>query len=338
MGAVRAARAGDENPIPWIARTLERASVYGRAHLLLARMLQRRSPAQARLEYRLAMEQDYNLIQPAIAEGSQLVQSGDDALQLIPDDPRLTDMVLEQLATRLRPTRPAAAERLDQELARRNPASPVVARLAWEKTLSSLKSDPACGSDRARCLATAMAAAERYREVSPTNCPGHRAVAEIVAESGDLARAFADLDRAMDAMSDRGPCAQYLVDLATRMNDDRRVSMALERSLAAACATDAECAAALLHAAQVEEGRKNSRRALAHAKRAHDRSPERNDILAVVARLTAATGDHAGALEIYQTLQGREPANPAWPQKAAAERAAMDAARRRVLGIEPVTP
>lgn len=338
MGAVRAARVRDESSIPWIARTLERASVYGRAHLLLARQLGPRHPAQARLEYRLAMEQDPTLMRAAIREGAELVQSGDDAFQLIPDDPRLTDMALEQLAAALRPTRPDAADRVEQELARRNPRSPVVARIATERALVALRTDPACAAARAPCVASATAAAAHYKEIAPAECASHRAAAEVAVEAGDPGRAFAELDRAMDAVSDRASCARYLVELATSLNDDARVSMALERFLAAGCATDAECAATYLNAAQVEERRRNSRRALSYAKRASERAPDRNDILAVVARLAAATGDHDQALRIYQTLQGREPSNAGWAEKAAAERAAVTASRRRVLGIEKLTP
>ena len=48
-GALRAVRAGDTSPLPWIERTLDRAIVYGPAHLLLARWLTTRSQSQARL-------------------------------------------------------------------------------------------------------------------------------------------------------------------------------------------------------------------------------------------------------------------------------------------------
>ncbi len=56
--ALRAAHEKDDDPIPWIGATFERARVYGPAHFLLARVVAPRSPSQARLEYRTAMEHE----------------------------------------------------------------------------------------------------------------------------------------------------------------------------------------------------------------------------------------------------------------------------------------
>ncbi|MEI7892856.1 MAG: O-antigen ligase family protein, partial [Myxococcales bacterium] len=60
-GALRAARLREESVLPWVARTLELAPAYGRAHLLLGDELASHAPSQARLEYRLAMEQEPSL-------------------------------------------------------------------------------------------------------------------------------------------------------------------------------------------------------------------------------------------------------------------------------------
>src|SRR5690606_18081106 len=67
VGAVRATVVRDESVLPWASRALERSPVYGRVHLLLARSLYSRSPAQARLEYRLACQQDGQLCNVAEA-------------------------------------------------------------------------------------------------------------------------------------------------------------------------------------------------------------------------------------------------------------------------------
>ncbi len=69
MAAVRAVHERDDDPIPWLGATLERARVYGPAHLVLARVVAARSPSQARLEYRLAMEQAPNLVGTVMAGG-----------------------------------------------------------------------------------------------------------------------------------------------------------------------------------------------------------------------------------------------------------------------------
>ena len=107
MGAIRSVRAGDASLMPWIERTLDRALVYGPAHLLLARWLAPRSPSQARLEYRLTMEQDgalWSYVMPAV---DALVHSYDDATEMFPATG--IGSVGSAVAARL----PATARRLD---------------------------------------------------------------------------------------------------------------------------------------------------------------------------------------------------------------------------------
>ncbi len=333
MGAVRAARTRDESAIPWIGRALERASVYGRAHLLLARQLGRRHPSQARLEYRLAMEQDYNLIGTALQEGLSLVRETEDALQLVPDG-RHAELVLEQLAVLLRDRSPAAADGVLDALAARNPASPLVARAAAQRALAALTShDPACDRERPRCLDAALVAVDRLMQIAPRACSSHQVAAAVRAEGGDVERAYEELERAIDGVDDRAPCLDLLVDLAVRVGDERRITHALERLVQGACTSDAECARAHLRAASVEENRRNPRRALAHGKRAQERTPERAEVLSLVGRLAEAAGAYADAIDAYRTLASREPTNPAWPEGMARARAAQDAARSRALGI-----
>lgn len=334
MGAVRAARAGDESPIPWIGRTLERASVYGRAHLLLARQLSRRSPAQARLEYRLAMEQDYTLITTAIAEGALLVRGPDDALQLVPVG-RFEESVMTTLASALRDRVPAASDRLAEELAARHPSSPYVVRLAAEKSLAMLRrGDGACATDRPGCVRAALENAARLVSAEPQECTSHRLAAEIRIATGSVDDAIASLEGALGNVRDPGACLQFLVAHAEASGDEKRLERALEHLLGLGCATDEQCAASHLQAAAVEERRGHLTAALKTLKRGDARMPGRRDLLTALARVASSAGRHADALDAYRSLVDEDPANPEWRAGVEREKAALERDQHRLFGIE----
>lgn len=334
MGGVRAAKTRDGKSIPWLAKAIERASVYGRAHLLLARQLARRSPSQARMEYRLAMEQDYNLIEPSVNEGAKLVKTPYDALQLIPGGGH-TDTVIPLLATRLRETVPAAAERLDEELAARDPDSAPLARAAVEKALESLRARrPPCDSDPGTCAATVERRLNQLRRVAPRECATHRYAAELGILRDDRTRALAELERAIESVTDPGPCLRFLVEQARAMKDTERVQKGLERLVGTSCTTDAECSAAHLFAVESETAIGDNQRALRYAKRGLDRMPDDLDLMSAVARISAASGLHVEALALYRKLLRRDPGNAAYREAIRQEEAAMDGVRGRALGIE----
>jgi hypothetical protein len=68
--------------------------------------------------------------------------------------------------------------------------------------------------------------------------------------------------------------------------------------------------------------------AIAHYKRAWERSPDRDDLLQNVARLAAAERMHGEALDAYSKLAARarsDQERDRWAQAAAAEKAALQA-------------
>ncbi len=113
-----AARERTEDAIPWIEATLERARAYGPAHLVLARFLAGRAPAQARLEYRLGIEQAPELGWVSINEASRLVTGYYDAMELAPAGPgRTCRCCVRSLVEALAGARlPATCARLDAEI------------------------------------------------------------------------------------------------------------------------------------------------------------------------------------------------------------------------------
>lgn len=329
VGAVRATLVRDESVIPWAGRALERSPVYGRVHLLLARSLFGRNPSQARLEYRTACVQDPGVCAPD--EAIRLVEGFDDAMELVPDGPEGLK-VLEHLASALERRLPSTVVRLDREIAARDPAALEPVARAAARALGDVRDGEAWCVDakgskegRAACIADGLAAAARLRAAAPDRCDGHAFTAELRVAAGETDAAFADFDGALEEVTERSVCARRLVSLAVQAGNPARADAAIERLLKLGCESPPECVTNLTFAAEVEARRGGSRRALALVKKAWERAPERDDLLADVASRAESLGVHGEALDAYTKLSERHPDAPQWKEAVARERQAVTA-------------
>lgn len=327
LGGLRALVAHDESPLPWLAGSIDRASLYGRAHLLLARSLWSRSPAQARLEYRLAYQQDGNLEVQAAAEGGRLVQTYEDARELAPGDDEPEANVLASLAASLGPRLPATAARLDADLAqiggRFSAAStPSLVRQA-QAAVDDLEDESAswCAPGRDACVVRATAALARLRAQSPDRCHTDALEAQLQLAMGQSAPALETLEKAVRTDHDGLDCVDLLVSLAERQSTDGHADALLERIASLACSSGSACVETLSALSRAEQAHGRPRRALTFAKRAYERDSSDASLL-TVARLAASTGLHAEALEDFRRLAQRHPDDPEWPKAADAERVA----------------
>jgi hypothetical protein len=323
VGAVRATTMREESVLPWAERALERSPVFGRVHLLLARSFTARSRAQARLEYRLACAQDATTC--VGDEALRLVGSFDDAMELVPDGPRGPD-ALVFLASKLERRLPSSVVRLDAELSTRAPASldPLIRSSRAE--ISDLEDDESwCLESDARqqCVDSGLAAAQKVISNAPQQCVGYVLRAELLIASGRSVEGFGGLASELDQISDRGFCGRELVRLAVRTRDSRRVNESIERLLKLGCADASECVENLLYASAVEADSGNSRRALVLLRKAFERAPERDELLTRIAEAAEAQEYHAEALDAYQTLLARHPADPRLAAAVERERAAV---------------
>lgn len=336
IGAVHATIAHDGPVLPWAAAALERSPIYGRAHLLIARALYLKSPSQARLEYRLAMEQDSGLVFYALKEAPRLVADFDDAMELVPEgEPGVP--VLEGLATGLDARLPATAVRLDREIVARSPAALEPLRRAAKAALHDITTpEPWCDPVKA-CLDEGLAAASRIRNAAPSKCEGYGLVAELRVAAGDLG-GLDELERGIDVASDRSACARKLVALALSAKQNTRAEASVDRLTRVACSDASDCVDNLTFAADFEDRRGNSRRALAYYKRAADRAPERDDVLVTLATRASAAGLHGEALDAYRKLSLRHPDDAKWRAQMEKERVAVQAGlfdRRPALDPAP---
>ena len=329
---LRAAQERAPEAIAWLGATLERAPVYGPAHLVLARVVGTRSPAQARLEYRTAMEQAPELASVVMNEAPGRVGGYWDAMELVPDGkgrPKILELLIGALAGRL----PATRVRLDETLAALAPDSLGPATRTATDAVEDIEvgdAAPWCvGSLRAQCAQTALTLAKKAQRLGPTMCTGYALHARVLIAMGQTKQGLDEIERATDTVTDRLPCLRQLVAVATRANDLPRVESSLDRIVRAGCSDPGDCVQNLIFVAQQEEMHGSPRRALATYKRAFEQAPDDDGLLAQMARLSAAAGLHAEALEDYKKLARRRPQDTSWAAAAAREE---DAAMRETVG------
>ncbi len=326
VGGVHAALAG-ESVVPWVGKALERSPVFGRAHLLLARWLVSRSPAQARLEYRLAAEDDVVMASYLLVEAPRLVRSFEDALEVVPSDASGI-RVLDGLSAAFAESLPATRARLDAALLERQSSALGPRRRAVEALLEDVhqgEAAPWCGEGSRTCIERGLVLANGLVTLEPASCQSHWTRAQFVAARGDARRAADDLDSALAVVSDRGSCARRVLGMIAALMDDARTTEQVDKMTHAGCPEDGACADHFAFLARFEESRGNQRRAYALYKRAGDADPERDDVQASRARVAAALGLHVEALQVYMHLAEVHPSDANWSRFAAIERAAITA-------------
>jgi len=330
--ATRAVQARDDSPMPWIEATLERARVYGPAHLLLARVVAARSPSQARLEYRLAVEQAPEFFGDVMAEAPRVVGGFDDALEVTPAG-RVGVTTMDSMEGFVQSRLPSTCVRLDAEITARAPTEPGPALRSARDALQDLEagaSAPWCeGARFADCVSRALSWASRAEQMLPERCEPYSFHARARFASGDAVGALDELTAAAERVSDRVLCLQSLETLAETAHDDGRAERAVQNVANAGC-IDTECAHNLAWAASIEEARGNEQRAHALYKRAYSYAPEDDGLLEAIARSAAAVGLHVEAAEGYAQLARRHPAEAKWARAAGEER---NAAARAAMAL-----
>jgi tetratricopeptide (TPR) repeat protein len=323
MGLYAFRQTGD-SALPWMGATLERAPVYGPAHLILARTVASRSPSQARAEYRLSMQQAPGLAGALWPEVARVIGGYDDALDLVPQG-RAGTPVLAALVELLQSRLPATCARLDGELMSREPRDRDSALRAAASAVDDIdgpRQEPWCdGPARGDCIERALRLTSRAKALAPDACKARVLEARMQVTIGSAVLGLDALSQAADTVTDRVGCLRELVILAQRVGDERHENEGIARIASAGCTTDVACAENFAWLASVEERRGNVRRALALYKKSYALTPENDGVLLAIAGLAAATGLHAEAAEDYRELARRFPAQPHWTKMAELERA-----------------
>jgi tetratricopeptide (TPR) repeat protein len=237
------------------------------------------------------------------------VKTYEDAIESVPSGAAGAERLngLSQLLTlRL----PASAWRIDDEIVRRRGTDPTVLTRRAAAIWSDLSaSAPWCLST---CGTEGLRLARQLEEVSSTTCDGYLLAARVHKVQGDMNQAILALRRAEDRGADSDECLNDLARMAIATGDDDEASHSIERLAERPCPSSDECAAQLVAAAELEQLRNSPNRAIIYLRRATLLAPTRDDAMLARARSAAALGLQAEAVQSYQVLLAKHPANPAY--------------------------
>lgn len=318
--AVRGAVLRDGPVLPWAGHTLERSPIYAPVHLILARLFARSVPSQARVEYRLALEQEGGGDAWG-AEVARLVGDYDEALELLPLGVYRAD-ALEALAAGIELRLPATRVALDNDALALNPAAHGPLQRHARDALLDVRDDAIWCKGRG-CLDSGLTLAAQLIEAAPKECEGYALSAELRAAGGDPQGAVRELETAADRVTDRSLCLVRLVELMESTGLTAQIDDAIARVANAGCETPRECGENFAFAGGLYLGRNSPRRAAAFYRKAVDASPERDDYLLEYARLTSSLDLHVENLHAFTLLAERHPEVPEYAERAAEARAAL---------------
>lgn len=285
LGATAAQRWRDQSPMPWLQHTLERAPVNGRAHLLLAQVLDARKKQrpevrkQALLELRLAMEHEPGLAERAAPLAAALATSLDELLIAVPEG-QAGAMVLNMMARNLGdPGEAVMQHQVDLAAVARDP------RLVEPRTrlLASLFVEvaqlaqghgpgPTCPTQDA-CAAEIERHAAAIEAAQPTSSLAVVMRARGLVAQGKRAEAEALLVTGCARPESRSDCLQARAENLAQLDDAVKLDGVLKEYLSANCLVAAQCAAASTFVGELREARRDHHAAAAAFMRAAQEDP-----------------------------------------------------------------
>lgn len=257
LGGTLALRAGDQSPMPWLQRALERAPLNGRAHLLAAEVLARMGArGQALLELKLAASYDADLVPTVGRLAARWGRSLDELLLAVPEGPR-GPALLDAVATVLVGARRdgEAPDPIDVELsvacdlealARGGSLTGPRYRVASFVLLLLASEDAAHGNlacpDRAACEALVADLAGEIDALEPQSSTGPQLLARLRMSEGRLDDAERVLEGGCARPRGRATCLALRLRVAELARDTRRFEAAARELVAHACAKASDCA------------------------------------------------------------------------------------------------
>ncbi len=237
------ARARAQNPIPWLARAIDRDPMAGRPYLVLADVLaERGARTQALGAVRRAVEREYGLLGRGAALASKISRSDVELLLAVPDGAAGAEM-LTALAG-LAELRPRRAHLL-AESAKRDPKFPRPRYLRAEDLIQALdnQTEPCLGQSRDACLDEASQLAQQLGRIDRNDERLMILNARILVARGKGAEALRLLSDGCPIFEEKAYCIYWRVMLAGRLHDLVEVDAAAAAYLSATCEDAAKCAA-----------------------------------------------------------------------------------------------
>jgi tetratricopeptide (TPR) repeat protein len=291
-----------DNPVPALARSLERSSQNGRAHLLLAEILASAGArSQARLELRLAVTDEPALAESAARLALRMPSSLDELLDAVPVGSNGIAL-LESLSTLA--TNPSLRLALLGELLSRAPSNlPANVHLA-EFYLGELalgeRSRACAGSSRAACEEKIRGSIARVAAARPTFSQADQYRARLLMLDGKAEEAEAMLASRCPSVDDIANCQFMRAQVAASISGKAELLHNAVRDLQqVACGSAAECAATAVAIGDMLAARGEWGTALTSFKRACKEQPSEVTWFRL-AEAASKVGAHAQAADALE--------------------------------------
>jgi tetratricopeptide (TPR) repeat protein len=323
IGALCAYQGGHESAIPWLQRSLERALVNGRAHLLLAQVLAGRGARkQAMLELRLSVEQDPSLVRHAGPLAVRWTKDFDELARAVPEG-KTGAVMLDELAVQASVAgRPDLRARCDRAAIERD-------RLAFgprlreaQALLAALGPGDKSGAcvDRAQCAREIEGHAAALEAAQPDRSVATQIRARLLLADKRADEAEALLAARCAQTSDRPECLRARTLAAAEAASPDKLAAASKDLLAASCLSPAACAEAATWLGDLRMGRGEAGTALAFYARAAREDPTEPRWLKL-ADVASRAGAHAQAADALERVAQKRGGDEALRRRIAEERA-----------------
>jgi hypothetical protein len=302
LGATLAIAGRDQDPLPWLARSLEREPVNGGANFLLAQVLASRGvKKQALMELRFAVTSDGTLAAPAAKLAVGWTDRFEDLLSAVPEA-KVGVTMLEALAAAVPRVPSGMARPLLAEAIARDPDRAESRRLLAQEDLRELHGEVQTGAcvdeKRETCEANVRSQAEQIRRVAPGESVSDRLLADLLVTRGRVDEAEQLLATRCAHVEDRIPCLSARAVIAAAIPHQEPFATAAHELAGAGCGSPPECASTALQIGDLFGGRGEWGRALNQYVRACDADPTET-CWRRVGGAAALSGAHAQAAQAF---------------------------------------
>lgn len=326
IGALVAMVGRDQDPIPWLSRSIERGPTNGRAHLLLAEVLGARGHiGQSMMQLRMAVEREPALAFQAAHGIRRWARSDADVRAAVPEGSS-GGPLLEALAALQPAELGPVRRRFLAEALERDPRRPSAHLALASELLTELaqgdRSSLCAGEKRSECSASVRAHAETLDTLEPRSSASTRLRARLLRLEGNPSQALKLLAGRCTTVTDRAECLQAKLEAAAECTPPTELPATIKEYLASRCGVPEDCAQASVAVGDFEAARGQWGSALSHYARATREAPTEHRWLklADAASQVGAHSQAADALERVVKLRGG--ADPSLLSRIAAERAA----------------
>ena len=301
-GGLLAFRERDDDPMRWLQRSIERAPVNGRAHLLLGEVLASRGARQqALLALRHAVRDDADLVHAAATLTARWARSLDEVLTATPEGAEGAPL-LATIGGVLGVGSPLGAECDVEALGRVDTLVEPRAREALRRIDEIERDATRSRPDRGALLDAVLQCARILQDLEPSRSTGLTLRARLRAVEGAPGDGAAMLERECNHFEDRQACLRARIEVAAKAAAPEPLDAAAKDLLSAVCVDSSQCAETASWLGGVRARRGELGAALLLLARAARESPNDEQRWLTLAMNAAAAGAHGQALDALERV------------------------------------